>query len=275
MLGRPVAAGFLAVVFASAMLSGPADAATRAVRGVGRVVKAFGLTINGKPAESGALVRPGDRLKTTSGGKADVVLADGAIFRLYPGSEATLPQIGRKRTLVQLVAGAIMSIVGRPMAYRVKAPKAVAAVGGTCFYMQATPDAPNYACVCSGLLHIGPVGGALTPVESGFNHHTGMMVESLGFKPAGAKNHDDLQMWELGKELEEATGIPNKYKSLGAADPNAVPVSPPDTPTAPPPDAPTAAPPDAPAAPPPGAPAVPPPNAPTVPPPGSIPQPGN
>lgn len=225
MVRRFAAAGLLAAVIAGTVLGAPADAAARAVRAEGRVVKAIGLTINGKPAAVGALVRPGDRLKTTSGGTADVVLADGAIFRLYPGSEAKLPVINRNRGWVELVTGAIMSVVGKPMDYRVKAPKAVAAVGGTCFYMQATPDAPNYACACSGLVHIGPKGGAATPVDAGFNTHVGMMVENLGFKPAGAKNHDDQQMWELGKALEQAAGIPNKYKALGVPAPEVVPVS--------------------------------------------------
>lgn len=224
MIRPPVAAGFLAVVVAGTLLAAPADAA-RAARGLGRVVKANGLTINGKPAAVGALVRPGDRLETTSGGNADVVLADGAIFRLYPGSKAKLPVISRRRTFVELVSGAIMSLVGRPMDYRVKAPRAVAAVGGTCFYMQSTADSPNYACACSGLVYIGPRGGAATPVDAGFNTHVGMMVEDLGFKPAGAKNHDDQQMWELGKELEQAAGIPNRYKAL-AAPPTAPEVAP-------------------------------------------------
>lgn len=229
MIRRPVAAGLLAAVVAATALGSPAEAATRgASRGLGRVVKAFGLTINGRPAPAGTLVRPGDRLKTTSAGAADVVLADGAIFRLYPSSEATLPVISRKRSFVQLVTGAIMSVVGRPMDYRVKAPKAVAAVGGTCFYMQATADAPNYACACSGLVRIGPKGGAATPVDAGFNTHVGMMVEDLGFKPAGAKNHDDQQMWELGKALEQVAGIPNKYKALGSSSPEAVPASAPE-----------------------------------------------
>lgn len=220
MIRPPVAAGMLAVALAGTPLAAPADAAP-AARGLGRVVKAIGLTINGKPAAAGALVRPGDRLETTTGGNADVVLADGAIFRLYPGSKAKLPVINRRRTFVELVSGAIMSLVGRPMDYRVKAPRAVAAVGGTCFYMQSTADSPNYACACSGMVYIGPRGGAATPVDGGFNTHIGMMVEDLGFKPAGAKNHDDQQMWELGKELEKATGIPNRYKAL--AKPSAAP----------------------------------------------------
>jgi ferric-dicitrate binding protein FerR (iron transport regulator) len=196
-----------------------AEAAARAARGQGRVVKAVDLTINGKPASAGALVRSGDRLKTGTGGSADVVLANGAIFRLYPGTEAVIPWTNQKRTLVQLIVGGIMSLVGKPMDYRVKAPKAVAAVGGTCFYMQATPDTPNYVCACSGVVHMGPPRGPATPIDAGFNKHIAVMIGDVGFRPSGAKNHDDQQMWELGKELQDTTGIVNKYKTLKGQNP--------------------------------------------------------
>ncbi len=224
---RVVVAGVLCACLAGAFLSEPADAArTRAPRGLGRVVKALDLTINGRPAAVGALVKAGDRLKTGSGGVADVVLADGAIFRLYPGSEAKVPAIGKRRSLVQLVVGGLMSLVGKPMDYRVRAPKAVAAVGGTVFFMQATADTPNYVCACSGVVHMGTPRGPATPVDAGFNQHIAVMVGDIGFRPSGAKNHDDQQMWELGEELQAAAGIPNKYKTLHQEPPASPPILP-------------------------------------------------
>jgi hypothetical protein len=215
---RHFAAALLSVAVAMPFGTAPAEAAPRA-RAAGSVVRAADLTINGRPATTGALVRPGDRLKTGADGSADIVLANGAIFRLFGGTEAKLPVLAKKRSLVQLVAGGILSLVGKPMDYQVRAPKAVAAVSGTCFYMQATPDAPNYVCACSGIVHIGsPRSRARTPINSGFNLHVAMMVDELGFKPGGAKNHNDHMMWELGKELQQATGIANKYKALGGPD---------------------------------------------------------
>ncbi|MBM3268167.1 MAG: FecR domain-containing protein [Candidatus Sericytochromatia bacterium] len=225
---RTVIAAVLCASLAGAVFGDPAAARTRrAPVAQGRVVKAVDLTINGRPAAVGALVRAGDRLRTGSGGVADVVLADGAIFRLYPASEARVPAISRKKSFVQLVVGGLMSLVGKPMDYQVKAPKVVAAVGGTCFYLQATPEAPNYICACSGLVHMGATHRAMTPVDAGFNKHIGVMIGAVGFSPAGAKNHDDNQMWELGRELQEATGIPNKYRALHSDAGRPVEVAPP------------------------------------------------
>lgn len=208
-----ILASLLTFLSVSAVFPESTLAASR--RASGRVAKAQDLTINGKPAVVGTLVRPGDRLKTGSDGMADVVLADGVIFRLFGDSTATVPQIGRNRSLVRLIGGSLMSLVGRPMAYRVQAPKAVAAVSGTVFFMKATQESPSYVCACSGKVNIGPPGGAPTLVDAGRNGHIGMMVTNLGFNPAGPKDHNDGQLMELAEELEKATGILNRYKNMG------------------------------------------------------------
>lgn len=107
------------------------------------------LQVNGKPAAAGSLLRKGDRLATGPNSRAFVGFADGSAIRLNADSRLDLAALGKKTGLA-LQSGSVLSVVHKGARYSVTTPRAVAAVRGTVFYVEATAAKPGYVCVCEG-----------------------------------------------------------------------------------------------------------------------------
>lgn len=121
----------LATLTLALCLSSPAlaQAAT------GKLMRASGpLTVNGKPAQAGTVLKAGDRIVTGPGTRADVTLADGSAILLYENSTLTLSSLG-KRIRLNLAKGSALNAVHKGSNYQMSSPAAIAAVRGTVFFL--------------------------------------------------------------------------------------------------------------------------------------------
>jgi ferric-dicitrate binding protein FerR (iron transport regulator) len=111
------------------------------------------LTVNGRAATPGTVLRSGDVLATPAGSQAFIGFPDGSALRLNAGSKLKLSDLAGK-TALDLRSGSALSAVHKGSAYSIATPRAVAAVRGTVFYVEATKLRPTYVCVCEGKVRV-------------------------------------------------------------------------------------------------------------------------
>src|SRR5438093_9137242 len=115
---------------------GRALAQTSAKQGV-RTVQGD-MRINGKPAEAGTLVRPGDAIVLGEGAVATFVVGQDA-FLMRGGSRAELIGSGLLVSAVQLVTGRLLGVFGSGRGRRLVTATAGIGIRGTGAYMEAMP----------------------------------------------------------------------------------------------------------------------------------------
>lgn len=133
-LARAITLGALALTMATPALAAPA----------GKLMRVKGsLTINGKPAKVGAVLKAGDRIVTGPATRADLALPDGSAVLLYEKSTLTLSSIGGV-TRLDLGKGRALNAVHKGSDYRMRSPSAIAAVRGTVFYLSSSSPTAGY-----------------------------------------------------------------------------------------------------------------------------------
>ena len=116
----------------------------------------------------GSAVREGDVVETRRRTRLEIALADGSLFRLGPGSRATLETAafgspGDRKVSARLALGAVWANVARAVGgesrFEVRTANAVAGVRGTTFRVDAARDASVVVKVYGGAVAVsaGPV----------------------------------------------------------------------------------------------------------------------
>lgn len=111
------------------------------------------VRVNGRPAEAGHLVRPGDVIETGVRSQAVFVVGRDA-YMLRAGSR--LETVGREMLIdtLRIVTGKLLSVLG-PGARRIETPSATIGIRGTGIYVEAEPDR-TYVCTCYGVADLEP-----------------------------------------------------------------------------------------------------------------------
>lgn len=99
----------------------------------------------------GPPVMTGDRIKVSKGGLA-VLKGQGEVIKLM-GDTVISPKVDKEGTLIDLVKGAVMSLVTKKN-FQIKTPAAVFAVRGTQFFVSANGDADAWMCVKEGTVNV-------------------------------------------------------------------------------------------------------------------------
>jgi hypothetical protein len=109
------------------------------------------VRVNGRPAASGFLIRPGDVIETGARSQAVFVVGRDA-YLLRAGSR--LETVGREMLIntLRVVTGKLLSVLG-PGARRIETPSATIGIRGTGIYVEAEPDR-TYVCTCYGIADI-------------------------------------------------------------------------------------------------------------------------
>lgn len=105
------------------------------------------VRVNGRLAEAGQLVRPGDIIETGARSQAVFVVGRDA-YLLRAGSR--LETAGREMLIdtLRIVTGKLLSVLG-PGARRIHTATATVGIRGTGIYVEAEPDR-TYVCTCYG-----------------------------------------------------------------------------------------------------------------------------
>src|SRR6266852_2992996 len=171
-----------------------AVAQTQAKQGV-RTVRGD-MRINGKPAEVGTLVRPGDAIVLADGALATFVVGEDA-FLMRGNSRAELIGSGLLVSAVQLVTGKLLGVFGSGGERRLVTSTASIGIRGTGAYIEAEPRR-TYFCLCYGTADVAATMGGARESYSTRHHESPRYVYGDGRKraivPASVANHTDSEL---------------------------------------------------------------------------------
>ena len=156
------------------------------------------VLINGSAARTGALVTPGDRVVTASGGLAVFVVGKDA-FLLRENSELLTAGSGALIASLRLVTGKLLSVFGRGQR-SVATATATIGIRGTGIYLEAEAER-TYVCTCYGVadLQASNMPAARETVKTS-HHEAPRYVYAHGEMPikmieaAPVKNHSDAEL---------------------------------------------------------------------------------
>ncbi len=173
---------------------GRALAQTSAKQGV-RTVQGD-MRINGKPAEVGTVVRPGDAIVLGDGAVATFVVGQDA-FLMRGNSRAELIGSGLLVSALQLVTGKLLGVFGSGRERRLVTATASIGIRGTGAYMEAEPQR-TYFCLCYGTADVAATMGGARESYSTRHHESPRYIYGDGRKraivPASVANHTDSEL---------------------------------------------------------------------------------
>jgi hypothetical protein len=173
---------------------GRALAQTSAKQGV-RTVQGD-MRINGRPAEPGALVHPGDTIVLANGALATFVVGQDA-FLMRGNSRAELIGSGLLVSALQLVTGKLLGVFGSGGERRLVTATATIGIRGTGAYIEAEPTR-TYFCLCYGTADVAATMGGARESYSTRHHESPRYIYGDGRKraivPASVANHTDSEL---------------------------------------------------------------------------------
>jgi hypothetical protein len=153
------------------------------------------VKVNGKPAQTGALIRPGDTIEIGKDALASFVVGQDA-FLMRKESRAELVGSGVLVSAVQLVTGALLAVFGQGE-HRLATSTATVGIRGTGAYMEAEP-LRTYFCLCYGAAEVAATMGGARESYSTRHHESPRYIYADGRKraivPASVANHTDAEL---------------------------------------------------------------------------------
>jgi hypothetical protein len=154
------------------------------------------MRINGKPAEVGTLVRPGDAIVLGDGAVATFVVGQDA-FLMRGNSRAELIGSGVLVSALQLVTGKLLGVFGSGRERRLVTATASIGIRGTGAYMEAG-TARTYFCLCYGTADVAATMGGARESYSTRHHESPRYIYGDGREraivPASVANHTDSEL---------------------------------------------------------------------------------
>jgi hypothetical protein len=153
------------------------------------------MKINGKPAEAGTLVRPGDAIVLGSGALATFVVGQDA-FLMRENSHAELMGSGLVSAL-QLITGKLLGVFASGGERRLVTATATIGIRGTGAYIEAEPRR-TYFCLCYGAAEVTATMGGARESFSTRHHDSPRYIYGDGrgraIAPASVSNHTDSEL---------------------------------------------------------------------------------
>jgi len=154
------------------------------------------MRINGKPAEMGTLVRPGDAIVLGDGAVATFVVGQDA-FLMRGNSHAELIGSGLLVSALQLVTGKLLGVFASGRERRLVTATATIGIRGTGAYIEAEPRR-TYFCLCYGTADVAATMGGARESYSTRHHDSPRYVYGDGREraivPASVANHTDSEL---------------------------------------------------------------------------------
>lgn len=154
------------------------------------------LRINGKRAEPGAPVRPGDVVATGEGALASFVVGQDA-FLMRQNSRAELIGSGLLVSALQLVTGKLLGVFASGGERRLVTATASIGIRGTGAYIEAEPTR-TYFCLCYGTAEVSATMGGARESYTTHHHESPRYIYGDGRErsivPASVANHTDSEL---------------------------------------------------------------------------------
>lgn len=153
------------------------------------------VSVNGKPAALGALIRPGDTIEVGRDAVAAFVAGQDA-FLMRSNSRAELAGSGALVAAVQLVTGGLLAVFGGGE-HRLTTATASIGIRGTGAYLEAQAQR-TYFCLCYGTAEVSATKGGARESYSTTHHESPRYIYGDGRKqaivPASVSNHTDAEL---------------------------------------------------------------------------------
>ena len=154
------------------------------------------MRINGKPAEPGTIVRPGDAIVLGNRAVATFVVGQDA-FLMRGTSHAELMGSGVLVSALQLITGKLLGVFGSGGERRLVTSTATIGIRGTGAYIEAEPRR-TYFCLCYGTAEVSATMGGARESYSTRHHESPRYIYGDGRKraisPASVANHTDSEL---------------------------------------------------------------------------------
>jgi hypothetical protein len=154
------------------------------------------VQVNGKPAEAGTPVRPGDAIATGKGAYATFVVGQDA-FLVREGSRAELIGSGVLVNALRLVTGKLLGVFASGGERRLVTATATIGIRGTGAYIEAEPTR-TYFCLCYGTAEVAATLGGAHESYSTRHHESPRYIYGDGrgraIVPASVANHTDSEL---------------------------------------------------------------------------------
>jgi ferric-dicitrate binding protein FerR (iron transport regulator) len=156
-----------------------------------QVIRSEGnLTVEGNPTGMNGKIPFGSSFSTGNKAISDLRIANAAVLRLGPNTQAKL--VKRKDQIVVVMkTGTILSHVKTGTQYAVLTPVATAEALGTVFFVKMDAPQTVYICLCTGHLMVSAPGAKEELVTT---HHKAVQVSQQDGKtvmaPASLRDHD-------------------------------------------------------------------------------------
>jgi len=154
------------------------------------------LSVNGKPADSGAPVRAGDTIVTGKGAYATFVVGQDA-FLVREASRAELIGSGLLVSALRLVTGKLLGVFASGGERRLVTATATIGIRGTGAYIEAEPTR-TYFCLCYGSAEVAATLGGARESYSTRHHESPRYIYGDGREraivPASVANHTDSEL---------------------------------------------------------------------------------
>lgn len=156
------------------------------------------VTVNGRPAREGLLIRPGDSVATGPGAEALYVIGEDAFLQ----RESSTVSFGADMaSFMRVVGGKLLSVFGRGQR-NITVATATIGIRGTACYIEDGGDAkaPTYFCLCYGEARIVPKAAPQlweTVITTHHDHplyiHDDIKMPTM-MVPAEVINHTDAEL---------------------------------------------------------------------------------
>lgn len=152
------------------------------------------VTVNGRPAFAGMLVKPGDTVKTGPGSQAIYVVGQDAFLQQ---DNSTVNIVGEAVIGgLRLVTGKLLSVFGKGQK-KIETPTATIGIRGTGCYIESDP-ARMYICLCYGEADYTPTVAPNLAKRFTATHHESVWISGQDaqqpFSKAPMINHTDAEL---------------------------------------------------------------------------------
>ncbi len=149
------------------------------------------VSVNGKPAREGTLIKRGDTVTTGAGAEAVFVLGDNAFVQRANSRTEFGKGADAAANFMRVVTGALLSVFGKGNR-AIMLPTATLGIRGTGCYIE-TGERRSYFCLCFGSVELRPNNGQMMRYSTR-HHEKPVWIQEGATTPADVINHTDAEI---------------------------------------------------------------------------------
>lgn len=157
------------------------------------------VTVNGKAASEGMLLRAGDTIATGPKSEAIYVIGQDAYLQREKSSVSfAASAAGTAADVMRVITGGILSVFGKG-AKRLEVPTATIGIRGTGCYIETQGEKSVYFCLCYGIADVAPLADpkVVERIETRYHDHPILIHNDAAMPtmaPHGVINHTDSEL---------------------------------------------------------------------------------